>query len=548
MSASTWIAPALVVVACGSPPVLYPDREPMTQDPDTRPFAKMPREYESPFIWDKIDNLVFERFSRGLNVEVSAEAVNVNSLDEVPDSSWFVNRREQDLATLGRGGCKPDDRLVGDQGTGTWLVDKGKDNGSTLGFRIEIEGHGKYLLKADELHAPERASAASVIGAALYEALGFRSTCEQVVYFRPEQLKLAPNLTVTTNLGVTSAFDDAKLKSILDSLPHRGALVRMQASRWLEQPVLGPFRYEGTRPDDPNDVVPHEDRRELRGGRVLAAWLNHWDSREQNTLDIWIATNPKEAKKSPGYVEHHIIDTSDTLGQHALPDTLERRLGFSYVVDWRDIGMDFVTLGLRVSPWDRAKVDPHVSRFGYFSARDFDPAGWKGAYPNPAFIRMTERDAAWMARRIARLGTPEIDAIVKSAQLSEPRDEAYIEATLIERQRRIFARYLTVLSPLTDVTVHADGRVCALDLARQRGVYPEARFHYRAEQATPGGRTALAVEPGPDGVLCTGPIARTDHAIRIRIWNGTSAGPLDVYGYPRPDQPFQLVALRRPQS
>ena len=41
----------------------------------------------------------------------------------------------------------------------------GKDNGSTEGFRVEIPGKGRYMLKADDAGSPERASAASVIGA-----------------------------------------------------------------------------------------------------------------------------------------------------------------------------------------------------------------------------------------------------------------------------------------------------------------------------------------------------------------------------------------------
>ena len=58
------------------------------------------------------------------------------------------------------------------------------------------------------------------------------------------------------------------------------------ASKGISGKDVGPFKYFGTRPDDPNDIHPHEHRRELRAMRVFGAWLNHDDSRAINTRDF----------------------------------------------------------------------------------------------------------------------------------------------------------------------------------------------------------------------------------------------------------------------
>ena len=63
------------------------------------------------------------------------------------------------------------------------------------------------------------------------------------------------------------------------------ARYRAVAGRALPGTVLGGFRYHGTRPDDPNDVVPHEHRRELRALKVFGAWTNLVDMKAGNTLD-----------------------------------------------------------------------------------------------------------------------------------------------------------------------------------------------------------------------------------------------------------------------
>ena len=66
---------------------------------------------------------------------------------------------------------------------------------------------------------------------------------------------------------------------------------------------IGPFDFQGTRRDDPNDIFPHEDRRELRGLRIFDSWLNHNDSDSVNSLDMFYTDD-----NGASYVMHHRLD------------------------------------------------------------------------------------------------------------------------------------------------------------------------------------------------------------------------------------------------
>ena len=61
----------------------------------------------------------------------------------------------------------------------------------------------------------------------------------------------------------------------------------------------GKFKYTGTRKGDPNDIIPHERRRELRGLRVIAAWINHADAGEKNTYDAYVTAGARN------YLKHY---------------------------------------------------------------------------------------------------------------------------------------------------------------------------------------------------------------------------------------------------
>jgi hypothetical protein len=566
---------ALGIPACASSERRFPLRAPLWQDTDLRsvslpcrfdPTKKdrahiscAPKEYVSPLVWDGIDNMIFRPVARAFAVDPGGEAVNVNSLDEVPDSAWFTNRlgiRPMSSEELMLGACEPSFLLDPEAAAeGTWVIDSGKGNGSSAGFRVNIPGKGKYMFKAEPPDQPERPSAASVIGAAVYNAVGFYTSCERIVYYPPSVLKLTPGLRYASNLSEEKDFDQKALDKIINDSPKRGKLTRVQASAWLPGRLIGPFRYEGTRPDDPNDVIPHEDRRELRGGRLLAAWLDHFDAREQNTMDSWIADRAGQPDSSPGSVRHYYLDTSDCLGSEWEWDAISRRLGMSYIFDWGDIGADFITLGIPLRPWDRVKRKPGQEIFGYFNVEDFVPENWKNEYPNAAFSRMTERDGAWMARILSRFTPEMVNALARMADLSDPRRTAYLAFVLEGRLERILGRYLTRLSPVAEVHLEGVDQLCGVDLAELRRVREAATFHYVARFAS--GAPLPVTLRGEASVCATlprvagdggSPDDATERYFSVTIEDGVAKGALVAHLYDLgAARGYRLVALERPE-
>jgi hypothetical protein len=357
-------------------------------------------------------------------------------------------------------------------------------------------------------------------------------------------LHLNPGLTVTDNTSGTRPFDQAELDALLAKASWRDGLVRMGASRWLPGKPIGPSRYEGTRDDDPNDVVAHEDRRELRGARVLAAWLNHFDSREQNSMDVFMPVTAASGQ-AQGYVRHYIMDLGDCFGSTWSSDMLSRRIGHAYYLDFNYLALDFVTFGAVQRPWERARREGGI--FNYFSARDFDPEAWRGGYPNPAFVRMTEADGAWMARVIARFDDEDIAAAVSVGQYT-PESSAYLTRTLIARRDIVLRRYLTRLSPWADLQVK--GReLCGVDLAAQKGVAKPVRAP-RASLIAEDAVSELRVRNADNAELCVAlpPSAasgsRPEYRV-VEVDTGTAERPLRAHLYDLGRSGLRLVGIER---
>jgi len=565
----TALAALAAISGCGHAPSgpRYPLRDPMWNDDDMRPFSApcvddedkpghrvcAPFKYESPFAADGLDNMVFRPVSRFLAVDPAGEAPNVNAFDEVPSSSWFTNRIglssiEMSPQSLAQGNC--DEPLDVDAADGTWLIDQGKENGANPGFRVRVPGRGKFLLKADLAEQPERATAATAIGTRLYHAVGYNTGCDRVIYIRRSLLKLKEGLTYTDNTAVTRPFGEKQLDKVLSNASRRGPLYRLVASNWLPGRALGPFKYTGTRADDPNDVIPHEDRRELRGQRVLAAWLGHFDSREQNSMNTWVSLDPKDEDASPGYVKHWIIDLNDLFGSEWDWESLSKRIGFSYYFDGGDVFEDFVTLGIPKRPWDRVQRSAEGNIFGYFESDVFEPEGWKPGYQNPAFLRMTEHDAAWMTRIIARITPEHVAAAVRVGDFTEQRHTDYLTRSLLVRRRKILERYFAKLSPIADFRFQGTS-LCGVDLARASHTYHPTQYRYTSRSFAGESFEDVAtplVTTSEGGLVCVelAGIHHTTSKYRVVvIANGVSDHPVRVHFYDLGGGEFRIVGVQR---
>ncbi|MBM4360447.1 MAG: hypothetical protein FJ096_20260 [Deltaproteobacteria bacterium] len=225
------------------------------------------------------------------------------------------------------------------------------------------------------------------------------------------------------------------------------------------------------------------DRRELRASRVVAAWVGHTDSREANTLDTWI----RDRGNGAGHVEHDLLDFGDCLGSMWEPPSLGRRVGQSAHFDAPDVLVDWLSLGAILRPWETPRFGRFGRVLGYSDVAHFDPESWTPGYDNPAMLRMTERDAAFMSRRIARLQPARLRLIIAEARLDDPALARMILVTLEGRRRRILERDLVPLSPLGWPTVavetaassrHGTLVVCVEDLMVSSGAHLEPRLRH----------------------------------------------------------------------
>ena len=388
--------------------------------------------------------------------EIKGRAQNVNTLGEVPNSAWYTNRHYLYLMgteALRRGPYQSD----GPSMAGKWEIIRGKGEGITPGFTIKDSRGDSYIIKFDPPDNPEMATAAEIISTKILYALGYHVPEIYLAAIDLDRFVLSPKATTKDIFGNKVSLTQQSVDNMLEKAPRdpKGQFTVI-ASRLLDGKPLGPFRYYDTRPDDANDIFPHEARRELRGLKVFCAWLNHDDSRSVNTLDMLMTENGRK------FVRHYLIDFGSTLGSGSV-FAQRYRPGHEYLLEFKPVLKSIFTLGFWVRPWLRVHY-PDYPSIGRFEANLFDPEKWKSEYPNAAFIRCDAEDAFWAAKQVMNFADREIRAIVSSAKYSSPDAEAYMIETLIKRRDKIGQAYLRFSGGLDKFLIKNDNELIFEDL------------------------------------------------------------------------------------
>lgn len=200
--AAAFVATALLPVTAQPPTPKFYDDDPVSRVLDTQDASKV-EERNISLTYDALINL-FGRPGQG-TVE---RAESVNTIDEVPDSSWYVNRRPLTAAEMTRG-------INDDTGPapGPWTVSR-KSAGASPGFTITDARGEVYFIKFDPPNDPELGTGAEGVVSRIYHALGYYTAQTNIATLRREQLVVGKDATVRLANGGRRAMNQDR-KSVV---------------------------------------------------------------------------------------------------------------------------------------------------------------------------------------------------------------------------------------------------------------------------------------------------------------------------------------------
>jgi len=458
------------------------DDDPIRVEPATQDASAIKPQEVSLFV-DLATNII-----RGGVVASPRRAQNVNTIDEVPDSSWFTNRAgarvltPQDIATGPDTSAGP--------AAGTWSITSSKSDGVTPGFTVKDAAGQRWFLKFDPPGYRGMTTGTEVAVTKLMWALGYNVPENHLAHMRREQLVVAADAKFTPVNGTPRRMRIADVDALLSRAEREpDGSYRIVASKAVSGKPIGRIRFVGTRPDDPNDVVAHEDRRELRGYGVFAAWLNHVDAKAINSLDTLVTDNGQ------AYVRHHLMDFGSALGSGGVGPA-DYWAGEEGLVEPAEVARRILGFGF-YTPKGQASSFYEASSVGRLrdDNTDFNPDLWKPRVPNQAFLHARRDDQFWAARKLSAMTTDLLRAAVRAGEFGDRDAEDFLVRALAQRRDAILRAYLTAVNPISDPALDADGTLTLTNAAVEADV-ARAPDGYRASWSTYDNTTGTSAPIG----------------------------------------------------
>ena len=445
------------------------DDDPLAREPESQDASKVV-EWDIDLIVDLGVNL----FGKPGDPATNVRARSINTIDEVPDSNWFTNR-------VGAKTVTPEEISRGPltstgPAPGQLTVIAPKRAGFAPGFTMQDSRGALWFVSFDADGHPEAATGAIMVANKLFWALGFWQVENHLTTIDPKQVVISEKARFTPPSGRPRQMERRDLDDVFrrSNRSANGTYRAVAAAAVPGRPVGG-FRYYGTRPDDPNDVIPHEHRRELRALKVFGAWTNLVDMKAGNTLDTVITENGR------GTLRHYLQDVGSTFGTGA-NGPHEYDEGWEMLWDGGLVRKRLLTLGFTIEPWQTADYVENPA-IGRFEGKEFEPTEWRPRVGTAALRHARADDNFWAARRVAAFTNQMVRSAVETAGYSDPAARTLLADVLMQRRQKIVEAYLPAVNPLVDFALSNDGRLSFRNAAVDAGVAMAPKGGYSAQWA-----------------------------------------------------------------